>query len=207
MTEFIKSFEEVDTAMFHLFSNILIKGKKVKLIYYTPDIDLEEAEAPSIVLFRTNPFLDVSRWDNNGQFIDNPVYDADGNVTHRDVRTPPEPWSILYSVKILYEQQLHGVHMNDQILRLFPRGSYITIKGVDYDVEQTSAGLWGTQYKDFGKVEDGKRRFQETYTYRVDILLEIGESRSVPTVREVIPREFLLDSVEMMKGGTNNGTS
>lgn len=207
MTEFIKSFEEVDTAMFHLFSNIKVKGKKVKTIYYTPDIDLEKAEAPSIVVYRTNPFLDVSRWNNNGQFIDNPVYDSAGNVIQRDVRTPPEPWSILYSVKILYEQQLHGVHMNDQILRLLPRGGYITIKGVNYDIEQTSAGLWGTQYKDFGKVEDGKRRFQETYTYRVDILLEIGESRSVPTVKEVIPRQVVFDSVEMMKGGTNDGTS
>ena len=38
--EFIKSFEEVDLAFADRFSNIIINGKPVKVVYYTPDVDL-----------------------------------------------------------------------------------------------------------------------------------------------------------------------
>jgi hypothetical protein len=131
------------------------------------------------------PFRDLSRWENNEDYFDNAVLDEDGNPISIDTRKHPEPWSILYTVKTIYEHQMDGVLLNDQILRLFTRGGFITINNVDYSVEQLSAGLWGSQYKDFGRVEDGERKFQETYSYRVDILFEIAERSSVKTVLDV----------------------
>lgn len=186
MTEFIRSLEELDIALFEKFSGVMIEGKVIAPTYYTPDVDLVELEAPAIVLYRTNPYRDLTRWNNNEEFSDNPVYDGEGNLTGIDSRLSPEPWSIAYTVKTLYEYQEDGVKLNDFMLRLFPRGSYITINNVDYAVEALSAGLWGSQYKDFGKTEDGKRRFQETYAFRVDFYLEVDNRRPQKIVREVV---------------------
>lgn len=185
MTEFIKSFEEVDTAMFDRFTGCVIDGKIIEPTYYTPDIDLEELAPPSIVIYRTMPFRDLSRWSNEREFRDNLKYDEKGNLVQMDKREMPEPWSIMYTVKTIYEYQMDGVMLNDQILRLFRRDDFITIKGVNYTVDQLSAGVWGSQYKDFGRVEEGKRRLQETYSYRVDIWLEIADRNTVKTVQEI----------------------
>lgn len=190
MTEFIKSLEEVDTAMYYAFKGIMIEDgtgipKEVELTYYTPDVDLVKVDPPAMVIFRTTPFLDLARLDNNATYIDNPTLNEEGDVISRDVREAPEPWSILYSVKTLYNYQQDGVVMNDVLLRKFRRGGFITIKGVNYTVDQISSGLWGTQYKDFGKIEDGDREFQETYVFRVDIYLEVDTARTIKTVQEI----------------------
>ena len=180
MTEFITSLEELDTALVERFMGIMIDGKEVPVYYYTPDIDLVKVEAPAIVIYRTNPFLDTSRITNDEYFFDT----TETGVTKRE---HPEPWSALYSVKTLYEYQLDGIALNDKILRLFRRGGYLTVKNVDYHVEMTSAGLWGSQYKDFGRVEDGQRKFQETYSYRIDFMLEVSEDGvEVSLVDEVV---------------------
>lgn len=190
MTEFIKSLEEVDTAMYNAFSGITIKDEfgnpeEVEITYYSPDVDLVTVDPPALVIFRTTPFLDLARLDNNATYVDNPSLDTNGNVVSRDVREAPEPWSILYSVKTLYKYQTDGVVLNDVLLRKFRRGGFITIKGVNYTVDQVSAGLWGTQYKDFGKIEEGEREFQETYVFRVDVYLEVDVAKSVKTVQEI----------------------
>lgn len=186
MTEFINSFEEVDTAMFDIISGFTVGGQPVEVTYYTPDVDLVKVDPPALVIYRTMPYRDLSRWSNEEDFYDNPVLNEEGNPVEVDSRKHPEPWSIMYTVKTVYEYQSDGVTLNDNILRLFPRGSYITINNVDYPVEQTTAGLWGSQYKDFGRVEDGKRKFQETYTFKVDVYLEAGGQRnSVKTVQTV----------------------
>lgn len=185
MGEFIDSFEELDIAMAEAFSGIAIDGKKVRMTYYTPDVDLVKVEAPSMVLYRTTPFLDLSRVGQDKEYIDNPILDANGNIIRVDKREAPEPWSVLYTVKTLYEYQIDGVRMNDQMIRVFRKGGFITVKGQHYSVEMVSAGLWGSQYKDFGKIEDGERRFQESYGFRVDFYLEVDTARTVPTATQV----------------------
>jgi hypothetical protein len=48
MTEFIRSFEEVDTAMFDKFSEFTIDGQPVEVTYYTPDVDLVTVDPPQL---------------------------------------------------------------------------------------------------------------------------------------------------------------
>lgn len=185
MTEFIKSFAEVDKAMYDRLNGFSIEGKPVKLTYYTPDVDLHELNPPAMVLYRTNPFRDLSRWNNDQIFRDNYQTDEDGNPDFTDVRIAPEPWTIMYTVKTLYTLQMDGIELNDYLLRVFTRGDFITIKNVNYDVEQLTAGLWGSQYKDFGRVEDGERKFQETYAFKVDVYLEVDTPTPVKVVQRV----------------------
>ena len=114
------------------------------------------------------------------------MYDDSGNLIQIDLRNPPEPWSILYVVRTMYKYQQDGVELNRFLFKKFPRGSCIVIKGVEYDVELVSSNLGGSQYKDFGRVEGGTRRFYETYTFRVDILLDIYDRKTVKTAQQVI---------------------
>lgn len=186
--EFIKSFEELDEAMFNRFDGFTIDGNPVELTYYTPDVDLAELSPPSIVLYRTTPYLDKSRWKKD-TIRDNYIYNDEGKPIQFDVRNYPESWSILYTVKTIYDYQMDGVLLNNFIIQQFLRGEsdFITVKGVNYDVEMTSAGLWGSQYKDFGRIEDGKRRFQETYSFRVDFLYDVFPRKTIKAVQEVVP--------------------
>lgn len=183
--EYVTSFEEVDFALKQHLSGCVIDGKEIDPIYYTPDVDLVKVDLPSIVFYRNQPFRDNSRWKQD-EVRDNFVYDDSGNLIQIDLRNPPEPWSILYVVRTMYKYQQDGVELNRFLFKKFPRGSCIVIKGVEYDVELVSSNLGGSQYKDFGRVEGGTRRFYETYTFRVDILLDIYDRKTVKTVQQVI---------------------
>ena len=183
--EYVTSFEEVDFAFKQHLSGCVIDGKEIEPIYYTPDVDLVKVKLPSIIFYRNQPFRDNSRWKQD-EVRDNFVYDDSGNLIQIDLRNPPEPWSILYVVRTMYKYQQDGVELNRFFFFFFPRGSCIVIKGVEYDVELVSSNLGGSQYKDFGRVEGGTRRFYETYTFRVDILLDIYDRKTVKTVQQVI---------------------
>jgi hypothetical protein len=184
LIQFIQSFEEVDTAMFDRLSSCIIDGKSVETTYYSPDVDLEELDTPSIVLYRTSPFRDLARWKNE-TIRDNYKYDVEGNLVSLDKRKFPEPWNVLYTVKTLYEYQTDGVALNDYILRAFSRGDFITINDINYDVDLTSSGLWGGQYKDFGRTQDGiARRFQETFAFTVRVWYDIYTRETFPVMNE-----------------------
>lgn len=176
--EYVDNFEEVDLAFSEKLLNCKIDGKEVPVVYYSPDVDLATLEKPSIAIFRNPPFPDYSRWKQDA-VIDNHNYDTAGNLISVSSRKPPEPWSIMYTVRTVYEHQLDGVALNRFLFRLFPRGSYITIKNIGYDVRYLNGHLSGSQYKDFGRTEDGKKTLGETYIYRVDILLDLHDRETI----------------------------
>jgi hypothetical protein len=184
LIEYIDNFEEVDTAMFEKLSGCIIDNKEVPVTYYSPDVDLTELAKPTIVLYRTPPFPDNSRWQQD-EVRDNYIYDENNTLVSISRRKPPEPWSILYTVRTVYEFQQDGVLLNRFLYRKFPRGSFISVKGIGYDVSYAGGSLSGSGYKDFGKTEKGKKTFGETYNYRVDILLDIHERESTKVVHEV----------------------
>jgi hypothetical protein len=184
LIEYVDNFEEVDIVMANRFRGLLIDGKEVPVIYYSPDVDLHDLEMPSIVIYRNEPFPDNSRWKHD-EVRDNFEYNADGEVTKMSIRKPPEPWSILYSVRTIYKYQQDGVKLNRHMFRTFPRGSFVSIKGINYDVNFVRATLTGSGYKDFGRTEDGEKQLGETYSYRVNILLDVYDREDVKTVQEV----------------------
>ena len=206
--EFIKSFEEVDLAFAERFSNIIINGKPVAVTYYTPDVDLLSVDKlPVIAIYRTNPFRDVSRWNNNHEYVDSPEYDERGNLVSVNTRRFPEPWAVLYGLRVVYESQQDGVELNNQILRRVSRDDVINIKGYNYLIEMETAGMWGSQYKDFGRIENGRRRFQERYNYRVDIWMEIDERKNVKTVQQVGVRPTVFQNLDDRREKIKNGNS
>ena len=191
--EFIHTFEEVDEAFAEKFSHIKVDGKPVKVVYATPDVDLfSNVELPAIAFYRNPPYRDVDRWNNHHEFIDSPVYDENGRLIGVSKREFPEPWSVNYRVRVAYDLQEHGVQLNNQIFRAVKRDDFITVKGYNYWIDLTRArtfGEGGFDSRMFGQIRDGRRRFQESYDYRVDLWLEIDERRKYKTVLEVGIRE------------------
>lgn len=187
--EFIQSFHEVDEAFAEKFSHITVDGKPVKIFYATPDVDLsEKVELPAIAFYRNPPYRDVERWNNNFEFLDAPVYNESGNLVGIGTREFPEPWSITYKLRAVYDLQEHGVQLNNQLLRAVKRDDYITIKNYNYWIELARArtfGEGGFDSRIFGRIEDGRRRFQDSFDYRVDIWLEIDERKTINTVTEL----------------------
>lgn len=187
--EFINSFHEVDEAFAKKFSHITVRGKPVKIVYATPDVDLySNVELPAIAFYRNPPFRDVTRWNNHHEFIDSPEYNEEGKLIGIAKREFPEPWSVNYRLRIVYDLQSDGIELNNQILRAVKRDDFITIKGYNYWIDLTRArtfGEGGFDSKTFGQIKEGRRRFQESYDYRVDLWLEIDERKHVKTVLEV----------------------
>lgn len=204
--EFITSFEEVDVAFANMFRGITVRGKPVKVTYATPDVDLTSSvDLPVLAVYRTSPFRDVSRWNNQQEYIDTPEYDDLGKLVRISKRRFPEPWAIMYGVRAIYENQLDGVELTDQIIRLTQRDDYLPIKGYNYLIERDSISPWGTQYKDFGQIEGGRRRFRETYNYRVDIWFEVDTRTPTNTVQslEIRPLTFVDVNETKNKKGDN----
>lgn len=187
--EFIQSFHEVDEAFAHKFSHIKVDGKPIRIVYATPDVDLfKNVELPAIAFYRNPPFRDVERWNNHHEIIDSPERNEQGNIIAVSKREFPEPWSLNYRLRTVYDLQEHGVQLNNQILRAIKRDDYITVKGYNYWIDLTRAktfGEGGFDSKTFGQIKDGRRRFQESFDYRVDIWLEVDERRKVNTVLEI----------------------
>lgn len=199
--EYIKSFEEVDIAFAKRFSGIMIDGKEVNVVYYSPDVDLNElTELPTIAIYRKQPFRDVSRWNNHHEYLDSPVYDENNRLISISKREFPEPWAVLYGLRVVYDMQIDGAELNNQVLRRVRRDDIIRIKGYPYLIEMEKAGMWGSQYKNFGQIEDGRRRFNERFDYRLDIWMEVDDRRSVNTVQEIGIRPFVYDSLEHREG-------
>ena len=203
--EFIQSFHEVDEAFAKKFSHITVDGKPVKIFYATPDVDLsEKVELPAIAFYRNPPYRDVDRWNNHHEFLDSPVYNDDGNLIGIGKREFPEPWSVTYKLRTAYDLQEHGVQLNNQLLRAVKRDDYIRIKDYNYWIDLVRArtfGEGGFDSRIFGRIEDGRRRFQDSFDYRVDIWLEIDERKIVSTAQEInfdISSFAILDS---KKGG------
>lgn len=186
--EYVTSYEEIDAAMIQAFSGFRIDGKKVPVIYYSPDVDLAKQKKPSIILYRTSPFYDAARASND-RIKDNYQVDETGNLLSVDIRKYPEPFSVMYTVKTLYEYQQDGVALQMHLSTKFLKGSsdFISIKGQEYDVSFLTGGLWGSQYKDFGATKDGDRDFQDTYSYRVDALIDVHPRQTVKVAKEFIP--------------------
>ena len=187
--EFIQSFHEVDEAFAKKFSHITVDGKPVKLFYATPDVDLfSNVELPAIAFYRNPPYRDVERWNNNFEILDTPVYNEDGHLVGLSKREFPEPWSVTYRLRTAYDLQDHGVQLNNQLLRAVKRDDYIRIKDYNYWIDLVRArtfGEGGFDSRIFGRIEDGRRRFQDSFDYRVDIWLEIDERKDVKTVIEM----------------------
>lgn len=191
MITFIEDYGELDAAIQTFFSGIFVDDgqggmKEAKVMYYAPDIDFENLEYPSIIFYRTEPFLDTSRWKVD-EIRDNFVYDANDPTVllQMDIRKPPEPWSVLYSVRTYYEYNEDGVALNKQIRRKLPRETIIRIKGQNYNIWNMPQKLTGSQYKDFGRTEEGTRDFSEQYTFRLDFYLDLYDRTTVQTVKQV----------------------
>jgi len=169
---FVRNFLELDEAMLNHLQGCVIDGKSVEPTYYSPDVDLKKLEKPAIIFYRSQPFRDNSR-SKSDEIRDNMVYDSDNRLIQVDVREAPEPWSMHYIVRILYEYQMDGVMLNQFLFTKFPRDGFVVVNDIAYSIGHVSSSLSGAQYKDFGKTEDGDRDFSETHMYRLDFLLDI----------------------------------
>lgn len=175
---YVKDFEELDIAMKLHLSGLVIDGKEIEPLYYSPDVDLVTVSKPALIFYRSQPFRDNSR-SKTGEIRDNYVYDISNNLIQMDIREAPEPWSITYMVRTMYSYQVDGVKLNSFLFKKFPRGGCLTVGNINYGIEFTSSKLSGAQYKDFGRTEEGKREFSETYNYKLDFLLDMYERRTV----------------------------
>lgn len=194
--EFILSVEEVDLALYEVLNQCIIDSKLVPVHYFMPDMDIEEKEPPMIIFYRNGTYPDGNRYQNE-RIKDNAVYSAEGKLLSFDVRDFPVPQNITYQVKTVYENQMDGVAFQAFFARTLPREFFITIKGINYRVDNIdqvggryASGVGGryagSQYKDFGNMEDGEREFGDIFNYRVEIYQDIHERRTVKTAREIL---------------------
>jgi hypothetical protein len=184
--DFIHTLDELDRAMKDKLRGMIIEGKEIVPKFYSPDVDFIDAETPAIIFYRSAENPDATRYTED-KVRDNAVYDDAGNLLQYDVREAPEPWSITYNIRIISEFKSDLPKMARHIKLKFPqRFSYITVKGVDYDVDFLSHSLPGANYKDFGKTEKGKKEFAEQYLVRVNILMDMSERKTAKLVQEVV---------------------
>jgi hypothetical protein len=183
LIEYVDNFEEVDMAFAEKISGHTIDGKEIPIVYYSPDVDLQNLREPSFIMYRLPPFPDNSRW-RQDPVIDNERY-VDGVLTGVDQRKPPEPYAILYTIRTLYEYQTDGIAMNRFLYRTFNRNTTLDIKGIAYDVNLADARLTGSGYKDFGKTDEGDKQLGETFTYRVNILLDVHDREETTVAQSV----------------------
>jgi hypothetical protein len=184
--DFIHTLDELDLAMRNKLRGMSIDGNAIEPKYYSPDVDFIDAIPPAIIYYRSGQNPDPSRYSED-RVRDNPIYDADGNLLQYDVRNAPEPWSITYNVRTISEYKSDLPKMARHIMLKFPqRFSFITVKGVDYDVDFISHNLPGANYKDFGKTEEGSKEFSEQFLLRVNVLLDMSERETAKLVKEVV---------------------
>lgn len=193
--EFILSVEEVDLAIWDVLKKCVIDSKEVPVHYFMPDMDIEEKEPPMIIFYRNGTYPDGRRFQNE-VINDNAVYDESGNLLSYDVRDYPVPQNITYQVRTVYENQMHGVAFQAFFARTLPRAFFITIKGINYRVDNIdqvggryASGVGGryegSQYKNFGEMKDGEREFGDIFNYRVEIYQDIYERKTLRTVRSM----------------------
>lgn len=185
--EFVRTFDEVDQAVMDMMSGLEIDGEPVSTLYFSPDVDFADSqkEFPAFVIFRVGEMPDFSR-STTDDIRDNYDYDEKGNPLSYDVQPAPEPWNLMYNIRVLsfYKQDL--VFMTRHILERFPqRYATITIKGIAYDVDFVSYNLPMSRYKDFGKTVAGKKEFSEQFLYRIKISMQTGERKPVNLVKSV----------------------
>lgn len=189
MTEFITSLEDTDRAIKNAFSNIILNGQKVKCHYASNDIDLDKKtdEHDNLITIHRSPmYPDFPRMASQSAISYAPVYDDKGNIISRTKKERPLPYVIPYEVRTHFKNQIDGVRMNSQILNIFNRDKYtIQIKDVIYSIFLEKFGTYGTQYKNFGNIKEGSRKFSEFFTYKLEILFESGISEQVKTVQEI----------------------
>lgn len=194
--EFILSVEEVDLAIAEVLSTCIINSKSVPVHYFMPDIDLDEKEPPMIVFYRSGTYPDGSRYQNE-RIKDNAVYSEQGNLLSFDVRDFPVPQNISYQVRTVYKTHIEGVQFQAYFARTLPREFFITIKGINYRVDnidqvggryssKVGGSYVGSQYKNFGKMDEGEREFGDIFNYRVEIYQDIHERTTVKTAREIL---------------------
>ncbi|MMZ51274.1 hypothetical protein D1872_130090 [compost metagenome] len=192
MSEYIIDFEEVDVAVAAKFSGLIIDDREVPVTIYNPDVDFEDFVFPLIVLYRSNETFDAIRRSVD-PVIDNIVKTIDpltGEevIQSMDKRNNPEPYNIYYTVRMYTDY-----HTDMNKIRMFYRKqmttvTYITIKGVKYDVTEVSFSLTGSGYKDFGRTEEGVRKFAEQYLIKVETSLDLWDRTNTPAAQEFIPR-------------------
>lgn len=175
--EYILDWSEVDGALKQKLSGMQIEDgegilRDIPVTFYDPDVDITKATLPMFTLYRNGEAYDPSRWDNS-EVHDDVTEDAFGNLASCTTREMPEPWNLTYTIRIYTEYQQDMVLINKYLHRLFPRRSFITIKEVEYDVFFQSFNLYGSQYKNFGQVESGKRMFTEQFSIRIEVNLDV----------------------------------
>lgn len=187
MTLFVKDLEEVDTAFYNLLRTVEIDGNPIDVTFFTPDVDIlgDYGSRPALAMYRINPIRDVARWNNNQEIISSPVYDEKGRIIARSTRRHPEPWIIKYGVRAIFEKQVDGVKIQSQLMRLAERGAVIRIGDYQYNLDYVDGGVWGSGYKNFGRVEGGQRVFQERYSFQISIWLEVDEPVVKKTTQEI----------------------
>ncbi|AEZ50542.1 hypothetical protein F400_gp095 [Bacillus phage BCD7] len=187
--EFILTEEELDLAFMQKLTGLIINGEEVPVHYFNPDLDVEEKVLPKIVFFRDTPFPDYSRLLTD-DVEDNHVFDAEGKLIAVDRRQAPEPWSVMYNIRLYYEFQQDGVKILQHIRRRLPlRRAELLVKGQLYPVEYQGARVWGAQYKDFGETKEGKREFNDSLIYKVDFQLDVYDRVTHSITHDIILNE------------------
>lgn len=165
---YIDSIEEVDLAVLEIFRGRKFtrfdgEEKEIRVIYSQPDLDVEEDQNfPVIAVQRTTPYLD--RWrmgDSMSPIIYDEEYDEDGNLySYREAR-PPIPMKAEYAIRLKYDRESDGAIIISDLMRDLIYGGVLDIKGQQYPFSISFSGIQGTQYKDFGRILDGRRTLEE----------------------------------------------
>lgn len=180
----ILSLTDVDSSVKSSLSGLMIDGKEVPVYYADPEKEFVKEEYPFFALTRAGAYPDEQRWDND-PLTYNYVYDTNGNVKQFTERPNPIPYNVFYMVRLYYDYNLDGVVMNTHIMKLWSRGSYVTIGDDQYDVIFVSYKNPNSTYREFGKFkENDPKQYIDQYLYKLEINLETGTEVTVLTTQQ-----------------------
>lgn len=192
--DFITSYEQVDQAIFDKLQGCMINDSNdvpqpVPVHFYNPDLDLKDADYPLFVVYRQSEMPDDARRSiddvrDNLRYIPIEVT-GELQLDSVDKRDNPEPWNIIYAVRLFADYHTDMNSMKWFFRQQFPRFTYIEINNVKYDVSHFGFDLSGSGYKDFGLTEDGVKKLVEQYLLKVEVNFDFGTRKTVKVTKQI----------------------
>lgn len=159
---------------------------EVPVLYIVPEKELVVEQKPAIAFYRAGVYPDNNRWTND-LFYDNLQFNEVGDLVQLDERNAPDPYNVYYGIRLFYEFQEDGVELNNHIMKVLRRGSYLTIGANNYDVFFVSYKNPDVTYRDFGEIKESEdRTFVEQYLFRLETELDNSERITKKTSLELI---------------------
>ena len=176
-------YEQVDTALVSLLSNIQVQNSEgelepVKVVIKSPDTEIKEFPCISI-------FCYDERFDNNRFGGEKFVINRDMNKGTATIEYPALPFNLYYQIELWAEYHLDINSMAMQFLNLI--GEHYSLSVKDTEGNSRLSVMDKVDYKNLDYVDDDlkKKVFRRLYSYRIQVELDEKLPYTIPMASDI----------------------